>query len=438
MRIFSDIYVRTDPDENGFSIQTRVPIKWGDMSRIVASILTGNTENIVLSAPAMAAWIADMEIDDQRRCDPMWVSKVIGDERAYDPITQTYTDEVGNRYSIERYMPVPYNLTFQLDIWTTNYQTKLQILEQILTVFNVSVQLQTNENPFDWSSIFEVFLDDVKWSNRTIPEGGEVQYDFATLMFKVPIWINPAAKEMRRRVIDTIVQRVFDAEIEDDEFFSNELITQCIFTANNLKVSAEVDATDPSLNTITLLNKYGVERDEITWQIATGTYGTIVPGQSAIVLKTDPDIESTMGDIHGEVVAVNGNELTVRIDPDTVPVRNPRLSPIWDIVDPIQTWPGNGLDVAAPGQRYLLLEDVTSDNPNWGTLVANKNDIIEYGGTSWVVIFDSQGSSGYTYIQNRSDGQYYTFFNDEWNFTILGEYSPGYWSIANLNVIENP
>ena len=46
------------------------------------------------------------------------------------------------------------------------------------------------------------------------------------------------------------------------------------------------------------------------------------------------------------------------------------------------------------GQRYLLTEAIgDSDNATpasaWGSLVASVNDIIQYNGTSWEVVFDA-------------------------------------------------
>ena len=40
-------------------------------------------------------------------------------------------------------MPVPYNLTMQVDIWTSNSDQKFQLLEQILTLYNPSVDINS-------------------------------------------------------------------------------------------------------------------------------------------------------------------------------------------------------------------------------------------------------------------------------------------------------
>ena len=53
-------------------------------------------------------------------------------------------------------MPVPYNLTMQVTIGTLIQDTKLQLMEQILVLFNPTIQLQQNSNPFGWTQIMKL------------------------------------------------------------------------------------------------------------------------------------------------------------------------------------------------------------------------------------------------------------------------------------------
>ena len=70
------------------------------------------------------------------------------------------------------------------------------------------VQLQQNQNKFDWTSIFELELTNVNWSNRGIPQGGDMERDVASLEFKVPVWISPPAKVRRIKIIEQIEVQV--------------------------------------------------------------------------------------------------------------------------------------------------------------------------------------------------------------------------------------
>jgi hypothetical protein len=67
-------------------------------------------------------------------------------------------------------------------------------MEQILMLFNPSLEIQTTDNYVDWTSLSVVNLENITFSSRTIPAGTESEIDIATLGFTTPIWITPPAK----------------------------------------------------------------------------------------------------------------------------------------------------------------------------------------------------------------------------------------------------
>ena len=52
---------------------------------------------------------------------------------------------------------------------TSNTDQKLQLLEQILVLFNPALEIQQNDNPVDWTTITTVELTDIQWTSRSIP-----------------------------------------------------------------------------------------------------------------------------------------------------------------------------------------------------------------------------------------------------------------------------
>ena len=128
VRIFSNFQVK-EYTENGVNYN-RVPARYGDMSRMVAHILRNNSENIVNNAPQITVTVQNLARAPERTQDPFLVDTTQVAERQWDRENNRYTSEQGELYTTKRYMPVPYNLTIQVDIWTTNTDTKLQILEQ--------------------------------------------------------------------------------------------------------------------------------------------------------------------------------------------------------------------------------------------------------------------------------------------------------------------
>jgi hypothetical protein len=389
----------------------------------------------------------------KRRQDTQFVGKSSTVERHFDPLTEAYDGQPGVRQDVEMYMPVPYDVNFRLDVWTTNTTTKLQIYEQIAVIFNPSIQLQQNSNILDWTSIFEVCLEEVIWTNRNIPQGADQERDVMSFKFKVEVWINPPAKLKRSGLIAEIVTRVFDvpdvseiaAKIDGlyDPFTclaGNPI--QIVTTEGNYKISV---ARNGAVEEITLLNQNGQVNSLLSWFDLIEKYGQITPNITKIRLKLDPDLDVTSSDIIGgiEIDPLDQTKLIFTPDLDTLP--GTTLQPILSIIDPTEVFPGNGLPAVLPGQRYLLTSaDSAGEEPAippnvptspWGQfVVAYPNDIIEYNGISWVVIFDSRNAVGLSYVINNSDSTQYTFdpAEQEWAYTYYGQYAPGYWRIDNL------
>ena len=96
------------------------------------------------------------------------------------------------------------------DKYATNTDQKLQLLEQILVLFNPSLEMQTTDNFVDWTSITVVNLENVQWSNRSVPVGVDSEIDIATLTFSIPIYISPPTKVKRMGVITNIITSMFD------------------------------------------------------------------------------------------------------------------------------------------------------------------------------------------------------------------------------------
>lgn len=205
----------------GFSVKTgrggpnnteellKVPCRYGDPSRIAATIVRGNSENKSLTVPFITCYISSMAMSPNRRQDPYFSRTVQVNERLYDEQQQRYTNQIGNRYSVDMYMPVPYDLTMQVDIWTNNEDIKEQLLEQILVLFNPTINIQTSTNPIDWTVLTYIELqENINWSSRSIPIGTDNPIDVATLQFKLPIWINPPAKVRKQVLIDEIITNI--------------------------------------------------------------------------------------------------------------------------------------------------------------------------------------------------------------------------------------
>ena len=448
-RVFQDFKIETRYGND--KIQTKVPIIYGDMSHIAAMILKGASENTMMPAPMFSFWIRDIAMAPERRHDPMFEGKINAIERKWDG--EKYLGEVGNRYTIDRYMPVPYNMSIVLDLWTTSTTHKFQLIEQIKTLFNPGIQLQQTDSEFDWTAIFEMEMVSTTFSNRGMPQGGDQERDVWSAEFLVPIWYNPPAKVRRAAWVEQIVVNVNEAAaIEDVDgalllddpaaCLGWQRIDQIIVTPGQHRVGIGIDGLGP--NEIRLLTAHGLEDESLSWVALFEEYGNIEANETRMRLKLDSDIEVDDFDILG-TVKLDPNRadiLIFEVDKDTLP-RTLDGGPVKDIIDPQVTFPGVGVPAPVAGDRYLMIGDMTDGEEGvvaddggrhpWGGLVAWEGDIVEWNGREWFVAFDASENSGGAYVVNLRSMNHYRYDGTQWVYTYMGDYFPGYWRMENLS-----
>jgi hypothetical protein len=450
MRVFSGFQV-SEGNRDGTVYYNKIPVRYADMNRMVSHVIRKGSENLVGSTPFMSCSIQSLLIARDRAQDPFFVNKVQVAERQYDPVSGAYSTSEesqnfsGNLYTTDRYMPVPYNLTMNVDLWSSNTDQKLQILEQLLILFNPSLVLQSSSNPLDWTSLFEVELTDLQWSNRSIPAGVDETIDIATLTFTLPIWLSPPAKVKRQKIINTIVTNIYDVDNIEDlgydqdifDFFRtvDEESPLHVITPNNYKV--EVIGTDATLykdNGDTLANW----NDLLEVLAPQGAQGSLsdplvdiddipLTTGSTLQLNISNNIDSNDDLITGVIVrnSVDPSKLVFTLDTDTLPSNT--LINIDRIINPNTYVPGDGnLAIAQAGQRYLLIEEIT--HPAWG-IAASADDIIQYNGAQWTVVFDASTTEATNYVTNTYTSKQYKWENLQWTSTYEGIYNPGYWRI---------
>ena len=438
VRIFNGFQIQSGQKNAGGTssqVYRTVPMRYADMSRMVAHVLRGNTENALNSTPFMTCHVANLNVARERRHDPKLISSQQIQERKYDSLNDQYTAELGNTYTVDRYMPVPYDLTINVDIWSSNTEQKLQILEQILTLFNPTVEIQANTNPLDWTNITVVELIDIQWSSRSVPQGVDSQLDISTLIFQVPIWINPPAKVKKQSIIHSIINRIhLDDNLTDLEYDKNmQDFFEQFSNLEEIVVTPQDAQVNVTGNTVSLLNAHGIN-EGYSWKEFFEQYGEFQASTSKLKLRRSENIEDSTQDIVGTIAynPTNDNQLIFTIDSATLPTNTQNA--VLKIIDPKKNYPGDGtLASQQAGQRYLIINDINQGSQNWGTVVASANDIIEFDGIQWQVSFDaSVNGSTVQYVTNTATNFQYKWTGTEWIDTYQGTYKPGYW-ILNLS-----
>jgi hypothetical protein len=482
IRIFSNFTVKY-----GDGSLHRIPVMYGDADRQVASIIRQNSENKVNSIPKIAVYISSLALDRSRTGDASFVGKVHVREcdTQTDPFTghTTYNQAQGRNYTVERLMPTPFKLSLKVDIWSANTDQKLQILEQILVLFNPSLELQTTDNYIDWTSLSVLDLTNITWSSRTVPVGVDTPIDIASLTVETPIWISPPVKVKHLGVITKIVTSLWGSNGTDQtgyieglgedlagvgsstfsDLLAREIVTITDYTLqvyNNTSGVGQAILLTPNEGyiprepTLEIPVRQGVP---INWQEVLNRYpGKFTAGSSRIYLT-----QTNGSEISGSValpVDNTGNVtdsivMLVNWDRDTLVTNTgidsagnldfetgynaagsyrPNSTGTFDaIINPLTFNPGT----ATAGKRYLIIEDIgavtnTNHSAAWGDVVAKANDIIEYTGTDWKLIFShTQHSSTMVWQTNIYTGVQYLWNGVSWVKSFEGEYQPGSWRL---------
>ena len=463
MRLMSSFSV-----QDGSGNIKQVPVRYGDMSRQAAAIVSKNSENIVQTAPFISCYIKDLKYDRSRVQDPTYVNKLNIREREFDAVGNEYLNTQGANYTIERLMPTPYLITFNADMWTTNTDQKFQLWEQITVLFNPSMELQTTDNYIDWTSLSVLELTDGSvFESRAIPQGTNNEISVATLQFTAPIWITPPAKVKKLGIITKIISNVFTESpgsgksgAYDDAFFGADIfkdrvpsgrvvVTPGDFGLLVLNNMAALVPTDQSEVSDSWVNVEQVPTNRPIWLQILDLYpGVFQPGLSQLRLGKPGgnEIVATM-----TLNPLNDAIMNLMFDVDTVPANtiltdrtNTYSRGTVDAIINPHTFNPNSVAGQNTDRRYLVLEDIAINEGTYapaawagytgstgyvGPSIAHANNIIQWDGYQWSVIFDSSATKTVTYITNAYTGIQYKWDGSQWSKSFEGIYSNLNWRL---------
>ena len=446
IRILSNFSVETGRGKDDSISLRAVPVVYGDPTRQVANIIRNNSENALNYAPKIACYVRELNYDRERMQNPYHIEKQHLRERGIDT-DGNYTNELGAGYTVEKVMPSPFRLEVTADIFSSNTDQKLQIMEQILYLFNPDVEIQKTDNYIDWTSLSYVELQNITFSSRTIPVGADTEIDVASMAFSMPIWLSPPVKVKKLGVVQKIIMSIYDDDggiakgLIDGELVSKSFITPNNFgllvTGNQLRllgstginVKSGGDGFQTGANEPNNFDPFETFGPAVNWKVLLDQYGKVTNGTSQIRLS-QPNGNEIIGTI--ATTTLDDTILLYTIDDDTIPSNT--LTAVKKIINPATFDPGT----PANGDRYLVINDVgdstaSFQSATWGTLVASVGDIIEYNSTTskWNIAFDaSNPDSTQHYVTNLNTGIQYRFNGTEWVKSYEGVYTQGNWSIV--------
>ena len=126
--LFNDISIRHTKSDGSILDETKVGLSYGPMQKFLAKIQEQSdlTRSVAITLPRMSFEMTNIQYDSTRKTG----------------VTQTFkANDTTDNKTKKVYMPVPYNIGFELNIFAKLNDDALQIVEQILPFFQPSFNL---------------------------------------------------------------------------------------------------------------------------------------------------------------------------------------------------------------------------------------------------------------------------------------------------------
>ncbi len=132
--LFNNITLRsTDPNDGSVLEETKVPLAYGPKQKFLVRLTDNSSSKVAMTVPRIYFEMTSIDYDSSRKTSPIQKYKTI-------------VADNGNEVKVQ-YVPVPYNISFELGVIAKSQDDALQIVEQILPYFQPSLSVTLNMIP---------------------------------------------------------------------------------------------------------------------------------------------------------------------------------------------------------------------------------------------------------------------------------------------------
>lgn len=433
VRLFSNFYISDGKDDNGKDMLRRIPCTFMSTDKSAAAMITKNTDTIISSAPKMILTIDNIKLNNEKSSGaPYYEYESELTEKKFNEETGNYDYEPGDTYHISRLNPVPIGFVFKLYIVTTNYTQKFQLLEQIRALFNPALELQTSENPLDWTRLTAIVMTGLNWTSKGTMNLDSTTLDTMDMTFEVDTNLDLPAIVSHSRIVENIITNMGTGDsMEDIWGWSMEDIIRTYHTPTETSIIVDKE------NEITLIpnKKYD------NWYKVFKTYGIKYnKNKNNVYLHCmmNYDIDKRK-EVIGSLTIDDSNPLKARWDIEESQLPTPNIQDVNAIIDPHDFIPQY-----IEGERYLIVDDIGNNTKLWGKLFDKYNNevdyipencIIEYKNGVWKIDLNPNDEPAIYYVRDLSDYKYLYTFNEEYNCwidVINKKYRQGMWRLSEI------
>lgn len=195
MRVFSGFQV-----SDGDGGLKRIPIVYGGMSRIVASVLSNQQDNWANNrVPLLAINLVGIEPDNMGKRSP----------RHEDDVANLMVNGVDRTFS-SRIIGPSFIVSFELAIYADTTSQLFEIIEQMFLLFNPRITINVDANVTSGSYLSEITLSSIS-PDIQYPLGQEKQTVMMQMNFTCPVRLKFPHNSDRDLIIKQITQNMFDS-----------------------------------------------------------------------------------------------------------------------------------------------------------------------------------------------------------------------------------
>ena len=300
--IFNDIHIRHRDGAGKESSDMRVPLAYGPMQKFLARLEQQPDLNraVQITLPRMSFETTNIAYDATRK----------------GGITQTFKATDGNKLR-KVFMPVPYNIGFELNILVKLNDDALQIVEQILPYFQPQYNLTINlVSLINEKKDVPVVLENITMQDEYEGDFTSRRVLYYTLRFTAKTYLFGPVTSASKDIIKTASVRYLaggSQSTQRDVTFSVKPRALKDYTDDVVTtISEDIDASQETINVadgtaITVDKFIDVDGEEMKVTKITGNKLNVKRGQDSTIAKT-----------HVRGTGVKGIDYTAREDSDII------------------------------------------------------------------------------------------------------------------------
>jgi hypothetical protein len=259
--LFNQIEIKKVDESGNTSSIIKVPLAYASTQKFLARLEQQSDLNkpVQISLPRMSFEMVGLSYDSQRK----------------STTTQTFVSKsTSNSKEVKKtYLPVPYNMSFELSIYTKHNDDMLQIVEQILPYFQPAYTLSINlVDTIGEKRDIPIILDSINMEDNYEGDFSERRALIYTLRFTAKTYVfGPVSKDVTTDIVKKVsIGFVADGSTRDVTYSSQPVATKNYTGTVTTILESDIQIGDTTIEVVdssTIENNSYITVDNETMQI---------------------------------------------------------------------------------------------------------------------------------------------------------------------------